>query len=176
MMKKDFGQPSTTRSYYQIKNVDAQRKVLLRWCMEKVFILMKFDYMSKESYAPLYAVESGESISWATILHDKIMIEIGSKDRRKAQVKRKLGSYLKALFDVVQIHHAIPLHLEKSKLGVLQGGKSKKRKQDQGLMVKDMTEDQLSAYYSLITTGVMIHYKEVNLCYLHLHYQSWGLR
>ena len=70
--------------------------------MEKVYLLMKFDYMSKESYAPLVAAESRGVISWATILYDKIMVEIGVKDKRKAQVKSKLGPYLKALFEAVQ--------------------------------------------------------------------------
>ena len=56
-------------------------------------------------------------------------------------MKSKLGPYLKALFDGVQIQHAVPLQSEKPKSRVLQGIKSKKRKQDQDLMVKDMTKD-----------------------------------
>lgn len=109
--------------------------------------------MSKESYAPLYAAESGVPVSWATVLYDKIMVEIGSKDKRKAQVKSKLGPYLKALFDGVKIQHVVPLQSEKPKMGVLQGGKYKKRKQDQDLVMKDMTEEKLVTFNSLVAAG-----------------------
>lgn len=102
VMKKEFGPPSATRCDYQMKNVEAHRRSQLKWYMERVFLLMKFDYMSKESYAPLFAAESGEPISWATVLYDKIMTKIGLKDKRKAQVKSKLGPYLKAMFDAAQ--------------------------------------------------------------------------
>ena len=156
IMKKQFGQPATSRSYYQLKNVEGDRKLQLRWYMEKVFLLMKFDYMSKESYAPLHAAEAGETISWATILFDKIMVEIDVKDKRKAQGKSKLAPYLKALFDAANVHSIVPLKSEKPKIESLIGGKAKKRRVDEDSAFKDLTEDQIATCKSLLSIGYAV--------------------
>lgn len=41
---------------------------------------MKFDYMGKDNYSALYQAEQGEEISWATILYDRLILELQGKD------------------------------------------------------------------------------------------------
>ena len=45
---------------------------------------MKFDYMGRENYSPLYDAEKGKSVSWATILYERLFQEIQAKDKRKS--------------------------------------------------------------------------------------------
>ena len=97
-MRKEFGVPSTSKHYYQIKNVDNHRRTQLKWYMERFCFLTKFDYMSKEAFNPLRSAKLGYQVDWAGILYDKLIVEIQAKDKRKSSNRDKLIPYLQALF------------------------------------------------------------------------------
>lgn len=48
MMKKVFGSPGSTKSYYMLKNVSPVRRMQLKWILERIYFLLKFDYMGKD--------------------------------------------------------------------------------------------------------------------------------
>ena len=90
--------PTTSQNYYQIKNVDNHRRTQLKRYMERFCFLTKFDYMSKEAFTPLRSAELGYQVDWAGIFHDKLLVEIQAKDKRKSLNRNKLIPYLQALF------------------------------------------------------------------------------
>ena len=94
VMKKEFGPPTAARAYYQLKQVEYGRRVQLKWYLEKLCLLLKYDYMSKEAFSPLHAVERGVSFSWAHFLYDKIMSDVEGRDKRKTVNRRRLAPYL----------------------------------------------------------------------------------
>ena len=66
--------------------------------MERMCLLIKFDYMSKEAYGSLRAAERGFPVNWAGYLYEKLMADIELKDKRKSANRCRIGPYLQALF------------------------------------------------------------------------------
>lgn len=106
IMRKEFGPPASSRAYYQLKNVEPIRRSQLKWYLERLCLLMKFDYMSKEAFSPLYAAESGIKFSWAHYLYEKIMREVEGRDKRKTVNRGRLTPYLQALFEYNPVKEA----------------------------------------------------------------------
>ena len=47
----EFGKFETTRGYYFLKRVtDKNRRLQLTWMMERLFLLVKLDYMSRDTF------------------------------------------------------------------------------------------------------------------------------
>ena len=103
ILEKEFGIPETARKYYVVKKVQSQeRKVQMEWFLENVLLLIKSEYMSDKNYAYLYSAERGKVVSWAQIVHQKILSEIREKDKRKADKTSRLGPMLAAIFQRVK--------------------------------------------------------------------------
>ena len=54
VMKSEFGAPEGTRSYYMVKNCPKDRVAHYFYYLDKVCLLAKLSYMSKEAFMPLY--------------------------------------------------------------------------------------------------------------------------
>ena len=63
-----------------------------------IYFLIKFDYMGKENYSPLRQAEQGEKVSWASIVYDRLMLEVTATEKRRIASKSKMGALLAALF------------------------------------------------------------------------------
>ena len=99
-MRGEFGPPEGSRSYFMVRNVDKVRCKHLFWYLDKICLLAKTAYMSKEAFAPLWNAEHGVSIDWATFLFDRMQIgEI--RDKRRSPALSKLVPYLGGIFSYV---------------------------------------------------------------------------
>ena len=99
ILEQEFGVPDNPRGYYVIKKVkDSDRRTELEWFLENVLLLVKSEYMSERNYSYLYAAEKGKKVAWAFVLHQKIMMAIKEKDKRKVHKTSRLGPVLSALF------------------------------------------------------------------------------
>ena len=59
VMQAEFGKSETIRGYYVLKKVaDNNRRNQLTWMMERIFLLVKLDYMSRETFGCIMAAES----------------------------------------------------------------------------------------------------------------------
>ena len=59
VMQAEFGKSETTRGYYVLKKVaNNNRRNQLTWMMERIFLLVKLDYMSRETFGCIMAAES----------------------------------------------------------------------------------------------------------------------
>ncbi|MCO5558666.1 hypothetical protein L7F22_012252 [Adiantum nelumboides] len=89
-MKGEFGNPIGAKLYYMVRNAGGIRATNLFCYLEKVCILQKTAYMSKEAFAPLYQAEQGVKVTPAasgmkTPAADTLMEEgtvSGSKHRK----------------------------------------------------------------------------------------------
>ncbi|MCO5572067.1 hypothetical protein L7F22_025818 [Adiantum nelumboides] len=63
-MKGEFGNPIEAISYYMVRNAGRIQAANLFWYLEKVCILQKTAYISKEAFAPLYQAEQGVKVDW----------------------------------------------------------------------------------------------------------------
>lgn len=100
IMKGEFGPPEGTRAYYMVRNADKMRSKHLFWYLDKVCLLAKTAYMSKEAFAPLWNAERGVRVDWASFLFERLQIaEI--KDKRWSPSLTKLVPYLGAIFSHV---------------------------------------------------------------------------
>ena len=98
-MKKEFGSPEGTRSYYMVRKVqDAGRRKQLVWLMERMFFIVKTTYMSRDNYGLIAAAELGEKVNWAYLLHNRFHSEIFGSDKRK-QGGSKIAPMLSLLFE-----------------------------------------------------------------------------
>ena len=104
-----FGNP-TARGYFQQKNLPPTKRNKVKWYMEWLCLLNKFDYMSKDAFAPLLAAEKGKNVSWAHVLFDRLMVEIEGKDKRKAQGKSRIAPFLQGLFEFKEVFAPTPLN------------------------------------------------------------------
>lgn len=83
-MLAEFGQPEQRRGYFIIKKVaDNNRRLQLHWFMERVLLLVKLDYMSKDNFGLVLATDSGVSFNWAQIIHNRFVMDIRGVDKRK---------------------------------------------------------------------------------------------
>lgn len=56
----EYLKAETKRGYYVIRKVEnSVRKQQLTWFMERVFLLEKMDYMSRDNFGMIIAAESG---------------------------------------------------------------------------------------------------------------------
>ena len=84
MMKREFGLPEGSRSYYMLRKVkDATRQKQLVWLMERMFFIVKTTYMSHDNYGLIAAAESGTKVNWAFLLHNRFHAEVFGLDKRK---------------------------------------------------------------------------------------------
>lgn len=95
VMKVEFGVAEDSRSYYMISNCPKLRATHLGWYLDKVCVLAKLIYMSKEAFAPLYYAERGVKIDWATWMFERC--QLGEGNRRLPSYE-KLAPYLSVLF------------------------------------------------------------------------------
>ena len=99
MMKREFGSPEGTRSYYMVRKVkDATRRKQLIWLMERMFFIVKTTYMSRDNYGLIAAAETGTKVNWAFLLHNRFHAEVLGSDKRK-QGGTKLAQMLSILFE-----------------------------------------------------------------------------
>ena len=87
-MKKMFGNPTSNGGYFYPKNLLPAKRNRVKWYMEQLCLLNKFDYMSKDAFAPLLAAEKGKDVSWAHVLFDRLMVEIEGKVRGRLEEKQ----------------------------------------------------------------------------------------
>lgn len=100
IMKGEFGSPEGSRAYYMVRNADKMRSKHLFWYLDKVCLLAKTSYMSKEAFAPLWNAERGVSIDWASFLFERLQIaEI--RDKWRSPSLTKLVPYLGGIFSHV---------------------------------------------------------------------------
>ena len=62
IMKAELKAPEGTHSYYMVCNCEQERASHMFWYLDKVYLLVKPSYMSKEVFSPLYNVERGMKI------------------------------------------------------------------------------------------------------------------
>ncbi|MCO5596831.1 hypothetical protein L7F22_050901 [Adiantum nelumboides] len=101
-LKKEFGPREGGRQYFMLKNVDYCRREQLKWFLERVCFLAKYDYMSRDNWAPLLFAEKGGKISWAHWVYETIHTKICTPDKRKTQCSSQLSAFLSAIFAFAQ--------------------------------------------------------------------------
>lgn len=62
-MRLKFGHPTAQNLYYQLWQLETSPKLQFKWSLKEVCLLINFDYMSKESYAPFHATQRGIKVS-----------------------------------------------------------------------------------------------------------------
>ena len=90
-------------------------------------MLVKTEYMSKDNYG-LIAAESGILFNWSYILHNRFVMEVSGKDKRKQTGNSKLAPFLGILFEEAKVNNqALQLPSKKIQKSVKAGsGKGKK--------------------------------------------------
>ncbi|MCO5580742.1 hypothetical protein L7F22_034612 [Adiantum nelumboides] len=99
-MKGEFGNPIGAKLYYMVRNASGIRAANLLWYLEKVYILQKTAYMSKEDFTPLYQAERGIKVDWATVLYDRMQLT-GKRDWRRTPAMGRVAPYLAAIIEHV---------------------------------------------------------------------------
>ncbi|MCO5560512.1 hypothetical protein L7F22_014127 [Adiantum nelumboides] len=99
-MKGEFGNLIGTKSCYMVRSTGGIQAANLFWYLEKVCILQKTAYMSKEAFAPLYQVERGVKVDWATILYNRMQLT-GKRDHRRTPAVAPVAPYLASIFENV---------------------------------------------------------------------------
>ena len=62
VMRSEFGPSEGTRNYFMVRNCPKDRAVSFFWYLDKVCLLAKSAYMSKEAFMPLYHAERGVKV------------------------------------------------------------------------------------------------------------------
>ncbi|MCO5581896.1 hypothetical protein L7F22_035785 [Adiantum nelumboides] len=83
-----------------VRNAGGIRVANLFWYLEKVSILQKTAYMSKEAFALLYQAKRGIKVDWATMLYDWMQLT-GKRDWRQTPAVGRVAPYLAAIFEHV---------------------------------------------------------------------------
>ncbi|MCO5597111.1 hypothetical protein L7F22_051185 [Adiantum nelumboides] len=98
-MDGEFGKGEGSRNYFILKNVQNQERLQqIKWFLERVMLLVKLDYISRESYAILSWAEKGRRFGWATMLYERIHSEIFSKEKKRVQRSTKVGPLITAIY------------------------------------------------------------------------------
>ncbi|MCO5583597.1 hypothetical protein L7F22_037510, partial [Adiantum nelumboides] len=98
-MDGEFGKGEGSRNYFILKNVQNQERLQqIKWFLERVMLLVKLDYISRENYAILSWAEKGRRFGWATMLYERIHSEIFSKERKRVQRSTKVGPLITAIY------------------------------------------------------------------------------
>ncbi|MCO5602380.1 hypothetical protein L7F22_056511 [Adiantum nelumboides] len=98
-MDGEFGKGEGSRNYFILKNVQNQERLQqIKWFLERVMLLVKLDYISRENYAILSWAEKGRRFGWATMLYERIHSEIFSKEKKRVQRSTKVGPLITAIY------------------------------------------------------------------------------
>ncbi|MCO5587425.1 hypothetical protein L7F22_041374 [Adiantum nelumboides] len=98
-MDGEFGKGEGSRNYFILKNVQNQERLQqIKWFLERVMLLVKMDYISRENYAILSWAEKGRRFGWATMLYERIHSEIFSKEKKRVQRSTKVGPLITAIY------------------------------------------------------------------------------
>ncbi|MCO5579663.1 hypothetical protein L7F22_033520 [Adiantum nelumboides] len=98
-MDGEFGKGEGSRNYFILKNVQNQERLQqIKWFLERVMLLVKLDYISRENYAILSWPEKGRRFGWATMLYERIHSEIFSKEKKRVQRSTKVGPLITAIY------------------------------------------------------------------------------
>ncbi|MCO5587638.1 hypothetical protein L7F22_041588 [Adiantum nelumboides] len=98
-MDGEFGKGEGSRNYFILKNVQNQERLQqIKWFLERVMLLVKLDYISRENYAILSWAEKGRRFGWATMLYERIHSEIFSKEKKRVQRSTKVGHLITAIY------------------------------------------------------------------------------
>ncbi|MCO5607848.1 hypothetical protein L7F22_062050 [Adiantum nelumboides] len=98
-MDGEFGKGEGSRNYFILKNVQNQERLQqIKWFLERVMLLIKLDYISRENYAILSWAEKGRRFGWATMLYERIHSEIFSKEKKRVQRSTKVGPLITAIY------------------------------------------------------------------------------
>ncbi|MCO5565206.1 hypothetical protein L7F22_018879 [Adiantum nelumboides] len=98
-MDGEFGKGEGSRNYFILKNVQNQERLQqIKWFLERVMLLVKLDYISRENYAILSWAEKGRRFGWATMLYERIHSEIFSKEKKRVQRLTKVGPLITAIY------------------------------------------------------------------------------
>ncbi|MCO5570043.1 hypothetical protein L7F22_023757 [Adiantum nelumboides] len=88
-----------SRNYFILKNVQNQERLQqIKWFLERVMLLVKLDYISRENYAILSWAKKGRRFGWATMLYERIHSEIFSKEKKRVQRSTKVGPLITAIY------------------------------------------------------------------------------
>lgn len=102
VMQAQFGR-SETRGYYVLKKVaDNNRRNQLTWMMERIFLLVKLDYMSRETFGCIMAAESGKKLNWAHIMQSRFVMDVKGVDKRKQSGVTKISPFLYRMFEIAK--------------------------------------------------------------------------
>ncbi|MCO5556383.1 hypothetical protein L7F22_009931 [Adiantum nelumboides] len=99
--KFEFGQPKGSRAYYMVQNCGKLRSAHLFWYLDKVCLLTKTAYMSKEAFAPIYHAKRGQKGDWASFIFDRLLQLSEARDKRRPPSVTKVAPYLQAIFSHV---------------------------------------------------------------------------
>lgn len=58
-MRAEFGPPTWTKNYYIVQQADMLRRKHIKLYLDRVCVMAKNVYMSKESFQPVYSAEKG---------------------------------------------------------------------------------------------------------------------
>ncbi|MCO5607031.1 hypothetical protein L7F22_061222 [Adiantum nelumboides] len=75
-----------------------ERLQQIKWFLERVMLLVKLDYISRENYAILSWPKKGRRFGWATMLYERIHSEIFSKEKKRVQRSTKVGPLITAIY------------------------------------------------------------------------------
>ncbi|MCO5586817.1 hypothetical protein L7F22_040761 [Adiantum nelumboides] len=100
VMRAEFGQPEGSRAYYMVWNCGKLRSAHLFWYLDRVCLLAKTAYMSKEAFAPIYYAECGQKVHCAPFIFDRLQLS-KPRDKRRSPSVTKVAPYLHAIFSHV---------------------------------------------------------------------------
>ena len=140
IMQAEFGKSETTRGYYVLKRVtDKNRRLQLTWMMERLFLLVKLDYMSRDTFGGIVVAKSDIKINWTHVLHSRIIMDVKGLDKRKQSGVTKISPFLCRMYEIARVNawHLYLLEVKGQKGGKLLTGKAKK-----GIPVIDCLDDE----------------------------------
>ncbi|MCO5580904.1 hypothetical protein L7F22_034777 [Adiantum nelumboides] len=165
-MDGEFGKGEGSRNYFILKNVQNQERLQqIKWFLERVMLLVKLDYISRENYATLSWAEKGRRFGWATMLYERIHSEIFSKEKKRVQRSTKVGPLITAIYMHVRnnavlralnpsgSHQAADRHEEDIQEGCSQPTGVRKAAQEAKQKMLDQQEGAAEIYRSLLSAG-----------------------
>ncbi|MCO5584816.1 hypothetical protein L7F22_038748 [Adiantum nelumboides] len=165
-MDGEFGKGEGSRNYFILKNVQNQERLQqIKWFLERVMLLVKLDYISRENYAILSWAEKGRRFGWATMLYERIHSEIFSKEKKRVQRSTKVGPLITAIYMHVRnnavsralnpsgSHQAADRHEEDIQEGCSQPTGVRKAAQEAKQKMLDQQGGAAEIYRSLLSAG-----------------------
>lgn len=71
--------------------------MLLFWYLDKVSLLAKSTYMSKEAFAPVYHVERGFQVESSSFIFYRMLV-VGPRDKQRPPYLAKVSPYVAVVF------------------------------------------------------------------------------